>query len=112
MPFPALDLLRGLFALAGFPAAALGLTGWVTTQAPGDAPVPTATVAAGEFSFQQPGEFLLDGLPVANPERVLRFEHTIDIMRYQVSTADTGAASPTGRARRPTPVGRCRRARR
>ena len=96
MPFPALDLLRGLFALAGFPAAAFGLSGWVATQAPGDAPVPTATVAVGEFSFQQPGEFLLDGLPVANPERVVRFANTIDIMRYLVSAADYGRCVADG----------------
>src|SRR5262245_45539112 len=113
MPFPLLDLLRIAFAMAAWPAAAVGLGGWIAAQAPHEiaiAAAPTVSIEAGTANVSQPGEFLRDNLPVANPSVTIHFDSGFELMKYQVSAADyarcvaDGACEPAD-LKTPSPAG-------
>jgi formylglycine-generating enzyme required for sulfatase activity len=101
-----IDLFRDIAALLGLPAAALGVTGWISAQPhPDFATAQTVRISAGSIDFAQPGEFLLDNRPARAPTTRVDFDRGVDVMKYQVSRIDydrcveAGACDPAD----PTP---------
>lgn len=97
-------LLSGAAAAAMAAALAGGLVLAVPERPAGDAaavpPAETVRIAPGTLLFPEPGAFLRDGRPIAQPRRSLRLAAPLEIMRHQVSVGAyrrcvaAGACSP------------------
>jgi formylglycine-generating enzyme required for sulfatase activity len=90
MPFNLFNAACGAVAALAVPAAALGLTDWVTASSErGGLPLAeTVEIAPGTFSFPRPGQFLVQGRRVPAIVDRVEFSGPIRIMKHLVSQAD------------------------
>lgn len=87
MQFHLFNLVCGAAAMLALPAAALGVVDWA--KEPRDLQsAQTAAIAPGAMEYSQPGEFLVNGRPVAAPAERIVFERPFEMMAYLVSLGD------------------------
>lgn len=69
-------------------AVAASLGGWEAKATEIGAPPAMTVVQPGLVAYPVPGEFLSDGRPAPAPRQLLRFDTPLEIMTYQVSSAE------------------------
>ena len=97
LPHKALgSLLLPLGLIVALSAGVVLQTGVISFSAPSRAEPAVITVEPGSFAYRQPGEFYRSGFAVDAPKAEETANHSLTIMKYQVSTLDYDACVADG----------------
>ena len=97
LPHKALgSLLVPLGLIVALSAGVVLQTGVIPFRAPSRAEPVVITVEPGSFAYRQPGEFYRSGFAVDAPKAEETVNHSLTIMKYQVSTLDYDACVADG----------------